>query len=203
MADTKISALTAVAAAVGTHETAVNDGISKKITLADIQTFLGYVRKTLGSDTGTISSATKVKATNLDQTLTTGTWMFDYCIVYRSDTLTTGMVFGVNFSGTKTTFIAEGTQTEATTSASTGAADQLHGTFGLKSGGAIRSPSTTASIGGSTSVDTINVDMMFWIKGVIVVTVSGDLQLYYSSEVGAAGNQIVKAPSSLICRKVA
>jgi hypothetical protein len=206
MADTKISALSAVSAAAGANEFPVNEsGASKKATLTQFKTYLGLIVKSLGSDTATISSTTKVKATNIDQTLDTGTWLFEYKIVYRSDTAGTGMSFGVNFSGTQTTFIVEGTQFEATTLASTGAVDQdvVSGTTGLRSGGAGRSPSTTASIGGSTSVDTINVDILFCIKGIVVVTVSGDLQLYYGSEVDAAGNQIVKAPTSLLCWKVA
>jgi hypothetical protein len=45
--------------------------------------------------------------------------------------------------------------------------------------------------------------MMFWIRGLIVVSVSGDLQLYYASEITAGGNQIVKAATSLYCRKIA
>jgi hypothetical protein len=204
MADSKISALTAVSAAAGANEFAVNEaGASKKASLTQVETFLGQVvRKNLGSDTATISSTTKVKATNIDQTLGAATWMFEYCVVYQSDTAGTGMSFGVNFSGTQTTFVVEGIQFESTTNASTGAADQVQATQGLRSGGAARAPSTSASIGGSISVDTVNADMMFWIRGLIVVTVSGDLQLYYGSEVGAGGNQLVKGSTSLICRKI-
>ena len=60
--------------------------------------------------------------------------------------------------------------------------DQVHAAFGLKSGGANRAPSTTVSIFGPTAADTVNADMLAIIKGVVKVTVQGDLQLYFGSE---------------------
>ena len=165
MADTKISALAAVAAAAGANEFAVNEaGVSKKASLTQIQTFLGQqTMKQLGSDL--TLTTTLAKATNIDQALAVGTWFFTYVVVYQSDTATIGANFGINFSGTQTTFVVEGTQFEATTAAATGAADQLHATFGLRSGGAGRAPSTTAAVVGSISVDTVNADMKVIIPG--------------------------------------
>lgn len=203
MADTKISALTAVAAAAGANEFAVNEsGASKKVSLTQLQAFLGQQKvKQLGSDLTLTTTLTK--ATNLDLPLEVGTWLFEYVVVYRSNTATVGANFGVNFSGTQTTFVVAGTQFEATTAASTGAADQLHATFGLRSGGAGRAPSTTAAIVGSISVDTVNADMMVKLEGLVVITVAGDLQLYAAKEAAGTGVQALKAATSLLAHKLA
>ncbi len=150
----------------------------------------------------TISSATMAKVTGLDQTVGAGTWHFKYIVIYRSDTLTVGVKLGVNHSGTVTTFVTEATGAEGTTAASTGAADQVHAAFGLRSGGSSRAVSTSAAIYGSISVDTINADMMAIINGIMVVTVSGDLQLYFGSETTATGVQTIMKDSALILTKI-
>lgn len=157
--------------------------------------------KALSADQ-TISSATMAKVTNLDQTVDVGTWAFRYYVIYRSDRATTGVKLGVNHSGTVTTFVTEATGVEATTAASSGAADQVHATFGLRSGGSSRAKSTTAAIYGSISVDTINADMLAIINGIMVVTVSGNLELYFGSEASSAGVQTIKKDSSLVLTKI-
>jgi hypothetical protein len=53
------------------------------------------------------------------------------------------------------------------------------------------------------SIDTVNVDTMFRISGMMVVTVSGDLQLYHGSELTQALGTMVMANSSLILTKTA
>lgn len=150
----------------------------------------------------TISSATMAKVTNLDQTAGVGTWVFQYYVLYRSDTATVGVKLGVNHSGTVTTFVTEATGVEATTAASTGAADQVHAAFGLRSGGSSRAKSTSAAIYGSTSVDTVNADMLAIINGIMVVTVSGNLELYFGSETTGTGVQTIMKDSSLVLTKI-
>ena len=55
MADTKVSALTAAAAALTTHEIPVNEsGASKKVTVAQIQTLLAAVQATQETGTSTL-----------------------------------------------------------------------------------------------------------------------------------------------------
>ena len=202
MADTKISALAAVAAVAGANEFAVNEaGTSKKASATQIQDFLGKaVFAKLAADNTIASTTNELLAVNL--ALSVGTWIFQYCVIWQSDTAGTGMSFGVNFTGTQTAFVVEGTQFEATTAASSGAADQLHATFGLRSGGAARAPSTTAKIVGAISVDTINANMLTIIRGVIVVTVAGALELYQASEV-VGGVQVTKAGTSGIAWRTA
>ena len=145
----------------------------------------------------TISSTTMAKVTGLDTTIAAGTWAFRYIAIYQSTATATAVKFGVNFSGTQTKFVTEATGGENTTSASTGAVDQVHAAFGLRSGGASRAPSATTVIFGPTSVDTANANMMAIINGIIVVTVSGDLQLYFGSE-ATGSTQTIMANSSLI-----
>ena len=202
MADTKISALTAVASVAAANEFAVNEaGTSKKASATQVQDFIGkMVFAKLAADNTIASTTNELLGVNL--ALTIGTWIFTYHVIWQSDTATTGMSFGVNFTGTQTAFVVEGTQFEATTAAATGATDQLHATFGLRSGGAARTPSTTAKIVGSISVDTINANMMTVIRGIVVVTVAGDLELYQASE-AVGGTQVTKAGTSGIAWRTA
>ena len=202
MADTKISALPAVTSVVAAQEFAVNDaGASKKSSATQIQDFIGKMGFAKLAADNTIASTTNEKLA-VDLALSVGTWMFDYRVIWQSDTATTGMSFGVNFTGTQTAFVVEGTQFEATTAASTGAADQVHATFGLRSGGAARTPSATAKMVGAISVDTINANMMTIMRGVVVVTVAGNLELYQASEL-VGGTQVTKAGTSGMAWRVA
>lgn len=160
--------------------------------------------KNLGSDFVSAASpvTTMAKATNLDQTLAAGTWMFEYRCVWQTSATATAVKFGVNFSGTATRFAVEATGFEGTTAASTGVLASSHAAFGLRSGGQNNAPSTTVSIFGPTAVATQNVDLLTVIRGIVVVTVSGDLQLYFGSE-ATGSTQTLELPTSLICHKIA
>ena len=201
MADTKISALSAASAAALTNEIAINEaGTTKKLTVQQIVDLIGIKTKLLASDFAS-PGTTMGKATDLDYTLAAGTYWFEYRCIWQTSVGTTAIKLGVNFSGTQTRFVVECTGAEATTAASTGAADQVHAAFGLRSGGSGRAPSTTVSIYGPTAADTINADMLAIIKGVIVVTVSGDLQLYFGSE-ATGSTQTLESGTSLRITKV-
>ena len=204
MADTKISALTAASAAALANELAINEaGASKKITLAQVADLLGVRTKVLQADeiSDEPTNTTMGRVVGLDQAVGVGTWWFEYRCVYQSSVAGTGVKFGVNFNGTQTLFVVECTGSEATTTASTGAADQVHAAFGLRAGGGNRAPSTTVAIYGSISVDTVDADMMAIIKGVVKITVAGDLQLYFGSE-ATGSTQTIKAGSALRLTKV-
>lgn len=149
----------------------------------------------------TISSTTMAKVTGLDQTVAAGTYWFEYRVIWQTTVTATAIKLGVNFSGTQTRFVTESTMTESTTAASAGTADQVHAAFGLKSGGASRAPSTTVSIFGPTTADTVSADMLAIIKGVIVITVQGDLQLYFGSE-ATGSTQTIESGSALRLTKV-
>jgi hypothetical protein len=73
--------------------------------------------------------------------------------------------------------------------------------FGLRAGGHERAPSTTVSIFAPISVDTANADVLAIIKGVIKVSVAGDLQLYFGSE-ATGSTQTLMARTALQITKV-
>lgn len=201
MADTKISALPAASAAAAANELGINEaGTSKKLTVAQLQDFLGVSKKVLAADQ-TSTSTTMAKVTGLDAVCGVGTWTFKYHCLWQTTATGTAVKFGVNHSGTVTRFVVEATGAEATTAASTGAMDQVHAAFGLRSGGSNRAISTTTSIFGPTAADTANADMLCVIQGVIVVSVSGNLELYFGSE-ATGSTQTIEAGSCLVLTKV-
>jgi hypothetical protein len=158
----------------------------------------------LASDAATNSTTTGVKITGLDTTVGVGRWNFKYTIRYQSAAASTGVSFGVNHTGTTTSFVAMarflsllqtgGSQDADQTTAAN--ATQLESAFGT------RTKTTTApDLGATATTDTLASDMMTIIEGYVVVTVSGDLQLYHASEVAAAST--VKEGSGLVVYKVA
>ena len=142
------------------------------------------------------------KVTGLDTTVAAGLWEFTYYITYHSNTATVGIKYSINFTGTQTMFLANMEWQEATTAAATGAADQVHATFGLRAGGSARAPSSTSAFGGTISVDTINANMLAVIYGITRVTVAGNIELWHANETGTT-QIITKADTVLILNKLA
>lgn len=204
MADTKISALSAVSAVDAADEFAVNDaGTSKKATAAQIADFMGVSKKRLASQADS-TSTTPAKVTGLDLTTGIGTFIFEYYIRWRTATATTGIRFDVNHSGTVTSFVWQQRWVDVSATASTAVPDQdaiqaaghVQGSFGSRAKG-------TAGRGVLLSADTVNLDMLTIIEGLAVVTVSGDIQLYHGAELAASGTVSVMADSVLRLTKVA
>ena len=161
----------------------------------------GLIVKALSADLSN-STATFAKVTNLDQVVGVGTWHFKYVLVHQSAVLTTGIKFCVNHTGTVTTFVASSWWAEVTTAESTGQQNQAGALVaGLRAGGSARAKSASVAIGQTTFVDVINANMMMIIEGLMVVTVSGNIELYHASEVAAATT--IKKDSSLILTKIA
>ncbi len=184
MADTKISGLPAVSTAVAAQEYAVNDaGVSRKVSGTQIQALLGSIKKRLSADSVS-TSTTPAVVSGLDITLTPGTWAFQHYLRYRSTATGTGVKTGVQFSGTQTSFVGmqtwtqKGTNTGDTAKASQdGAIAVLLGAFPIRASG------LTVTL---VEVDTANADLMTMIEGVVVVTVSGSLQVLFASETGTS-----------------
>lgn len=179
-------------------------GVAKDVALSVLKTYMAgndprLITKELTSD-ATSSSITMAKATGLDQSVGIGTWWFEYRCIWQSTATATAVKFGVNFSGTQTLYFAEATGYEATTAASTGA-QLISSAFGLRAGGQQRAPSTTVALMGPISIDVANANHMAIIKGVIKVTVTGDLQLYFGSE-ATGSTQTLKAGTALRMTKV-
>lgn len=209
MADAKITALTALTTPALEDLIAVVDDVAgtpilKKVTLTDLKALLSptTVYKLASNEVSDESPVTTMgKVVGIEPTLAAGTYQFEYHLVFQSSVAGTAVKFGVNFSGTQTLYVAECTGFEATTAASTGALT-TGAAFGLRSGGQNFAPSTTVSIFGPTTLTTNNQNTYAVIRGLIVVTVSGALQLYFGSE-ATASTQTLMAGTSLIITKIA
>ncbi len=210
MADTKISALTAVSTAAGANELAVNEaGTSKKVTLSQIETYLqtrGMPRITQLTSQHSIASTTGTEVTGLQQTLEAGTYVFRYHLIIRQATATTDAPqFGVNFTGTasKQNFVLSWPDASTALTASTGIMDNV----GIKTAGfmdamAHNAFSTTApNLGTTVGVAATAADHLCWIDGLIVVTASGDLELWRAAE--GANASTTEVGSSLVVIRTA
>ncbi len=156
----------------------------------------------LTSNAPSNNTTTGVEILGLNTTLTAGTYVFKYYIVYQAGAVTTGIQFGVNYTGTATTFVVNLTYAATGTTASTGAASQVASgaTGNVGEMLAARSESTTApNLGATVSVDAANSNMLAIVEGVLVASDGGDLELWHASEVAAAST--VMAGTSLILTK--
>lgn len=184
-------------AAVTTHE-AASDPHTGYLKESDV------LRAKLTNDFVSAQSpvTTMGKATELDTALATGTWVFEYHCMWQTSATATAVKFGVNFSGTATRIVMEATGFENTTAASTGVLTQTAAAFGLRSGGQNNAFSTTVSIFGPTATAAQNVDYYTVIRGLCVITVTGNLELYFGSE-ATGSTQTLELPTSLIAYKIA
>jgi len=205
MADAKISDLTAVTAAAAAQEIPVNDaGTTKKLTVAQLKTLLGGVTcVALAANATANATTTAAVITNLTTTVGVGTWVFQYWIRYQSSVTTTGVKFSVNHTGTVTSFTANLRYTSTGGAAATAAATQAgnSATGNIHESFSARAKSTAAGMGPTVSVDAANSDMLCVMEGLMVVTVSGNIELYHASET-AASTQVM-AGSCLILHQVA
>jgi len=144
------------------------------------------------------STATAAKLTTLDYPTGTGTFVFQYYILYQSSVTTTGVKFSVNHTGTVSSFVANMRYVDASATASTGAPSQTGNATTAQVMGSYssRAKSATASMGPTLSVNTANADMLMIIEGHVVVTAAGNLELYHASE--NANATTVKAGTALV-----
>jgi hypothetical protein len=202
MADTKISALTAVSAVANTQEFVVNDGgTSKKANGAQIADFLetiGLPRvKALSSD-HYISSTTGTEVTGLQQTLETGTFVFDYYLNCRGLVAANGISLGVNFTGTAANKVMAMTYVSNSTAGVAGQQEDNRQVHGSSDNQFSTTAPTMQSNGGWINVTTI-ANTFFNVKGLLVVTAGGDLELWHASE-GAANTGVLAGSSSVVIR---
>lgn len=196
MADLAISGWTAATATNDTDEFIKNEGgTTKKVTALIMKAYFSGLTA-LNADYASNSTVTPAKITNLDRATGTGTFDFEYRIRYQAGATTTGIRFSVNHTGTVTFFLANVRWVDASATASTaapsqagvGAAGQCLGAFSARA-------VSTAGWSTTISVDSANADMLMIIEGKVLVTVTGNLELWHGSEVAAATT--VKAGSSL------
>ncbi len=185
----RVSDLTAVSAAATTDTfPVVSGGTTKKETNAQLITLLqtlGMPRVKRVSSQHAISSTTGTEVTDLKIALEAGTYTFRYTILCRSATGTVGPMFGVNFTGTgapRMHFRFADAST-ATTAEVHSMDDEGNKAFGFISGMATSTESTTApNMGTTVGVATTGVDILCFVEGIIVVTATGDLEFWHSSE---------------------
>lgn len=209
MADTKISALAAASAAAAANELAINEaGTSKKITITQLQTLLqtlGMPRITRLGSQHSISSTAGTEVTGLQQTLEAGTFTFTYWLIVRSATGTVSPMYGVNFTGTHTVLNMHMRYADDTTALTgqVGEADNQGNTgFGFIGGMAQNTESTTApNMGHTVGVGATAADILIIIDGLIIVTVTGDLEFWHSSETNTATS--IEVGSSLVVTRTA
>jgi len=220
MADTKISALTAVGTPAGTDEFAVNQGgTSKKMTLNQVDDFVSPTVISSGAapasgafpDTGVGSEAWLVNTadnavTTIEDVMTltglvAGTYLYEYFCVWRSGTTTVGCTFTVDYTGTVTRTRATRHGQSGITTASDGIAD---GTVTALAGGVVQNWGGIADpmvLGPNTGVGSTTEDQFEYIRGIIVVSTTADLKLQMTGEGGAAVT--FKADSIAIVKRVA
>jgi len=150
------------------------------------------------------STVTGAKITALDVTLGVGTYVFEYTMLLRSATTTVGPMLGVNFTGTGNprmifSFADHSTSLLAEVHSMS---NQGSKAFGFIVGMASSAKSTTSpDMGTTVGVNATATDILCFVKGIIIVTAGGDLQLYHSSE--TATTTSVEVGSSLVVIKTA
>lgn len=209
----KISALTALtsANALGSDELVINDASvpqTKRITLTQLRLWLqenGMTRVQRLDTQHSVSSTTPTKVTDLDTDLDPGTYTFDYRLLVQSATITVGPQFNLNFTGTATRarWWFEYADLSATLLAAIGtmAHDTSTSTLGFLMAKAEDDFATTAAgnmgpVATTNPVQTAATDHMCIIRGIIVVSAVGDLQLWHGSETATATS--VEVGSSLV-----
>lgn len=185
MADTKLSALTALAGsgfATGdlfelvdvSDTTMAASGTNKKAALSDLLTFLRAnglpERLVTGSSTTNSSNTTPTDVTGASFSVGVGTYWFKFRGRYQSAATTTGV--GFTFSGPATSAVAWGAQIRQAAAGT----DQMY----------TDTATALTTVVVSASVVAANTDYEFEVEGHATFTASGTLQLRCRSEVNAS-----------------
>lgn len=213
MADTKVSALTAASAIDADDELVIiEDGNSRRLTLAQLLTYMQTVGNNRIKHCGSqhsVSSTTATEVTELQMALEAGTFTFEYYIIERSATITVAPLYGLNFTGTttKSRWWFEYADLSSTLLAAIGTAahDVSTSTLGFGMRQAEDDYQTTAPnmhpFATTNPVQTQAVDILVKITGLIVVGVAGNLCLWHGSETNTATT--VEIGSSLVVVRTA
>lgn len=202
MADTKISALTSATTPLTGAEQVpiVQGGVSKKTTVSDIRT-IDIVKTVTAVQSNT--TTTPASITELEASLTPGTYLIKIWLLMQSTATTTGIGIHLNASGGTVSNIAATWYSLTTgTTATSGVMDQASAaaTFQTMEGRAQRANNTSGGAFGG--VDTANADQFAVLEGIVIVTATTTLQTMLTSEVAASGVS-VRPGSTLTVSKVA
>ena len=199
MADTKISALTAVTAVAAANEFAVNEaGASKKATADQIATFLGNnltgssgaagANRTtlcLTSNSSGITSTTQTTVMTITG-VGVGTYRIKGVLIWITAVTTTGIGITLNHTGTLTQFVSTWWTTTTGGPAATGIADQVTATAAgqLVEGKSERVKDTRSSF--NVGTDTSGATQLSIIEALIIVSVTGSVELKIATEIAAS-----------------
>lgn len=158
------------------------------------------VTKALGS-AATSTSTTGAEATGLNSgSLASGTYVANYYLVCRTAATTTGIDFGVNFDNTQgiivSTMMFPGTGQTATIGTADGTVQGDDGELMVEFGSAITETTTAPNLNVITGVATASEDFLVWISVVVTPTATGELELWFATDV--ASSQVdIRAGSSV------
>lgn len=149
-----------------------------------------------------ISSTTATEVTGLGPiTLTAGTYVFQYFIIDTTATGTVSPMYAVNFTGTAAVRKMTLRYTSTGTTAITGLADDVGATTGqIMEAVTVTAFATTAPNMGHTGGQTVTNNVFKVIEGIMIVTASGDLELWHGSETATATTTV--AGTSVMVKKI-
>lgn len=161
--------------------------------------------RALEADAASNSTTTGVEITGLELTgVGPGVYVAEWYIRYQSAATTTGVKFGINHTGTLSSFVATSQIPTASTTTIVGAIhDQATTTTPTMTGSnSVRTLSTTSpNIGPWPDIDSANADMLVYIYANFVCTAIGNLEFWHASEAAAAST--VKLGSNVRLTKAA
>ena len=177
---------------VDTSDTTDNAaGSSRKCKMSSVYS----TRYKLGSDyTNSTTTGTEVTGIGPITVAAAGTYHLQCVLVIRSAATTTGIKFGVNYTGTTTLFTAHARFPSSGVSASIGQIeDDVNATTGqIWAYAATVTETTTApNLGPWTGVVTANANNMVHVEALMVVSNTGDIELWAGSEVAASAITIM------------
>lgn len=209
MADTKISALTAVTTPALTDEFPVNQSSSsKRETLTQVKSLMQAANGMpvivhLGSDY-TNNSTTGTEITGLQfGGLVAGTYLAKWYLFVRSAATTTSFKFGVNYTGTVTRMMNMAQFPSAGVTAATGTMhDANNATTGqvLAYANSTTETTTAPNLGPWVGVTNANNNHRIMVETLVVVSDSGDLELWAGSEVASSTITVVTGSCGVLIR---
>lgn len=215
MADTKISALVAATGVADANEFAINEaGAPRKVTAAQIE---AYLHTAIAGNTGAAGQRQTTEvliANSADVTVTTqttvmtitgvgaGTWRLKGTLIYQTAATTTGIGITLNHTGTLDRFVSNWIQITTGGAAATGIGDQASAVAAgqMVEGKAERVKDTRSSF--NVGVDTLNADELAVMDAILIVTLTGSLELKIATEIAGSAVRLM-AGSTLELSKVA
>ena len=209
MADTKITDLTVKTPTAITDEIPINDvaggNVDKSITVGYIVNLLHKKINGSSGAAGDYFTTQNLTADSADVTTTAlsssimttigvgaGTWKYRYTVICQGASTTVGIGIGLNHTGTATSLQKMVYAPTTRTPAATGAMDNDSATAGGQMMEA-KAEAVLNVITGAvwTGFGAVNTNVILILEGIIVVTVSGSLELKISSETGGTAVRVM------------